>query len=303
MISSATRSSSFLRPTITAGAVLRVIAPSGPFDFEAFRAGIEFLGQRYQVRHDPSIFERSGYLAGDDARRGEELRAALADRDASAIVAARGGYGAMRIGGSIDPSSLRADPKLLVGFSDITALHGVWARAGVESLHASMVAALGRGDERMRAQWIAALEGEVPEPMMLTSLGTRERLVGRLLGGNLALLASMVGTRLLPSFDGAVLFIEDVHEPPYRIDRMLTQLRLSDALRGVVAVVAGSFTRSEHPATSMDIDGVLSERLGVLEVPVLSGIPAGHGAENVPLPFGKNVEVDGARGTLRFLKQ
>lgn len=281
-----------------------MIAPSGPFDVDAFTSGVAFLRERYEVRFNDGVLVRSGYLAGSDDRRLTELREAIADRDASVIVAARGGYGAMRIAAELDPTSIAARPKLLVGFSDITALHGVWARAGVSSLHASMVAALGRSETSVRGAWIAALEGMLPTPRALTPLvGCGGRAVGRLVGGNLATLAAMVGTPLLPDLNGAVLFIEDVNEAPYRIDRMLTQLLLAGRLERVVGVVAGSFTRCEPVGNSLRAEEVLAERLRSLLVPVLSGLPAGHGEQNIPIPFGALVELDGASGMLRFLKQ
>ena len=136
------------------GSVLRLVAPSGPFE-----RGVAFLEARYEVRYDDRIFSEEGYLAGSDARRLSELREALEDPDADAIVAARGGYGCTRLLDQLAPAEVRTSGKRLVGFSDLTALHALWARAALESLHAPMVAWLGKADELQRAQWVAALEG------------------------------------------------------------------------------------------------------------------------------------------------
>ena len=126
------------------GSVLAVVAPSGPFNAESFEKGIEWLRGRYEVRFDEGIYEKAGYLAGSDERRLAELRGAIEDDDVDAIVCARGGYGAGRIVDGLEIEAVREANKLVVGFSDITALHGLWARAGVRSVHGKMVADLGR---------------------------------------------------------------------------------------------------------------------------------------------------------------
>jgi muramoyltetrapeptide carboxypeptidase len=132
------------RPVLRPGIRIQVIAPSSPFPLEDFERGVARLRQRYDVRFDPGLQERTGYLAGSDDRRATELLAALEDDSVHAIVVARGGYGATRLLDRFSPELVARHPKLLVGFSDASALHALWARAGLGSLHASMVASLGR---------------------------------------------------------------------------------------------------------------------------------------------------------------
>ncbi len=265
------------------------MAPSGPFDEAAFDAGIAFLRRRYEVRVDDEVRAKAGYLAGDDARRLDELR--------RAIVCARGGYGATRLLEELEPVEVRRARKLLVGFSDITALHALWARAGVGSMHGPMVTWLGHASEEARAAWVAALEGRTLHARGL------ERLVGGqaeglLLGGNLAVLAALVGTPFAPPLRDAVLFLEDVGEAPYRVDRLLTQLRHAGWLHAVRGVVLGEFARCAPGVHGVSVQTVLAERLSGLGIPVVAGLAAGHGAVNHALPFGARVTLDADAGIL-----
>ena len=279
-----------------------MVAPSSPFDPAAFEAGVEKLRTRYQVKFDEEIRDRRGYLAGEDTRRLAELRGAMEDPDVTAIVAARGGYGATRLLETLTVAEVATRPKLLVGFSDVTALHAAWGRAGLRSLHGPMVAALGRDREDGLDRFVAAAEGDPPPPLRATAAlvgGTAE---GPLLGGNLAVLASLLGTPWEPRVHGAVLLLEDVGERPYRIDRMLTSLRLAGWFERVVAVVLGGFTDCEPGPDGTTVEQVLAERLGDLPVPVLTGLPSGHAGHNVPLPLGAPAKVDGGTGTLTILE-
>lgn len=279
-----------------------MIAPSGHFDPEEFNAGLEWLRTRFEVRSEDSILDREGYLAGTDARRLHELRAALHDPDAAAIVCVRGGYGALRLLGELHPSEVRANPKPLIGFSDITALHACWARARVGSWHAPMVAALGRADDHAREAWNALITptGCLGERLEVIRSGPESS--GRLLGGNLATLVSLLGTPFFPSLDGAVLFLEEVGERVYRIDRTLSTLLASGALQNVRAVLLGQFTNCHSGADGVEVIDVLRERLANVSCPVLLGVDAGHGAPNQPLPFGATVRVQPERGLVNVLK-
>lgn len=282
----------WLRPN----GVIAVVAPSGPFDVDAFARGVERLRARYVVRHDDSILSRSGYLAGDDDRRLRELASAIEDESVDAIVCARGGYGATRLVDKLDPALVRASRKLLVGFSDITALHALWARAGVCSLHAPMVAALGRTKSELVERYVRALEG-APMPA-LDGLECIARGVARgpLVGGNLAVLAALVGTPYAPPLDGCVLFLEDVGERPYRVDRMLTSLRHAGWFDRIAGVALGAFTDGPPGPDGVEVANVLRERLADLGIPVIAGVPAGHVDDNLELAFGVSVFVDGDSG-------
>jgi muramoyltetrapeptide carboxypeptidase len=282
------------------GRRIQAIAPSGPFDPDAFSRGLARLRARYDVRHAPDVLDRAGFLAGSDERRLAELLRAIEDDAVHAIVAARGGYGATRILDRVPPDLVARHPKLLVGFSDVTALHAVWARAGVRSLHASMVAFLGDTPEARFERWVRAVEGAPPAPLVGLAAIAPGRARGPLLGGNLAVLTSLFGTPHALPLDGAVLFLEDTDERPYRVDRMLTTWRQAGALSRVAGIALGAFTRCDPGTDGVRVEAVLRERLRDLGVPVVEGVPAGHVDDNLELSLGATVVLDADAGTLAF---
>jgi muramoyltetrapeptide carboxypeptidase len=294
-------------PRLRPGDVVRIVAPSGPVPRAGFLAGVERLAARYQVRHDEGLFAREGYLAGDDERRLHELRAAFADPEARAIVMARGGYGLGRILPFLDLAWLRERPLPVVGFSDGTALLAYAARAGVVSVHGPVVTQLAALPPEDHAGLFRLLEE--PNPGVL--LSDLEALVpgrvrGRLLGGNLEVFSRLVGTPFLPDVEGAILFIEDLGERPYRVDRLLTHLDLAGLFSAVEGVVVGDFSGCLEPeatrASSPTAAEVLEDRLGRLAIPVVRGALVGHGSRNVALPYGALVELDARFGTLTALE-
>jgi muramoyltetrapeptide carboxypeptidase len=209
---------------------VRIVAPSGPFDRALFWRGVGWLGGHYRVEFDRSVFSRSGFLAGSDERRAEELNRALRD-PVRAIVTARGGYGLSRIIDRVDLAALLESPKWLVGFSDATMLHVALARLNIASMHAHNVCGLGRADAHARSRWMAALE--TPHACRIVSgLQTWQSgsASGRLFGGNLTVLHTCAAAGRLRVPDGSVLVIEDVTESSYRLDRMLTTLAAAGAL-------------------------------------------------------------------------
>jgi muramoyltetrapeptide carboxypeptidase len=288
-------------PRLTPGARLRLIAPSGRFDVALFERGVARLRQRYEVVYDPAITEHTGFLAGSDARRLAELEAALDDREAVGLLAARGGYGATRLLDRLDPGRVRRAEKVLIGFSDLTALHALWARAELGSLHGPMTASLATLDEPALARWFEALEAEPGAALLGLSALCGGRAQGRLLGGNLAVLCALLGTPYLPPLDGAVLFLEDVGERPYRVDRMLTSLAQAGVLARLAGVALGGFTEAAPGPDGVRVEQVLAERLGGLPIPVVSGVPAGHLDDNRMLHFGRLVELDADAGSLAYL--
>lgn len=298
---------SFVSPrALRAGSHVRVIAPSGPFDRESFERGVEHLRARYRVTYRDDLHVSHGFFAGDDARRREELVEAIVEPGVDAIVAARGGWGALRCAHDIDPALIAANPRLLVGFSDITTLHALWARAHVRSVHGAMVGALGRSAQPLVERWIRCVEGECAgsfEGLQVVSRGHGEGVAeGPLVGGNVAVLAAMAGTGCLPSTQDAIVFLEDVGEAPYRLDRALTQLRLAGYFTGARAVLLGQFTECAARTDGVSVHDVLAERLGDLGIPVLSGVPAGHVDDNAELPFGSPTRIDACRGSVSFLE-
>lgn len=275
-------------PLLVPGGRLAVVAPSGPFDAEKFERGRAVLAARYRVEVAPEASARHRYLAGPDEARLGALQRCLDDDGVAALIAARGGYGAMRL----LPRLSFERPTTVLGFSDITALHLALQARGRRSLHGPVVTQLGTQPAEVIEHTFALLEGRPVEPLRGTTTVVGGRARGPLLGGNLSLLASLVGTRWMPSLSGAVLLLEDVGERPYRLDRMWTHLRLAGALDGVAGVVLGEFTDCEEKDASFSSAEVLHELTASLGVPVLAGLPVGHGAVNEPLVLGAEVQLD-----------
>lgn len=288
-------------PGLRRGDVVRVVAPSSPFEHVLGWRGMGFLREHFRVRFDRSAFSRAGYLAGDDARRRRELEDALADDECRAIVAMRGGYGASRFVHDVDWTPLRARPRWIVGFSDITALHLEAGRVGVASLHASHVTSLGRGDAVERAAWLDALL----EPTRARCFDGLTSVVegsarGPLFGGNLTLLHASACAGKLSAPPGSVWFLEDVTERPYRIDRMLTTLVLGGHLRDAAAIVFGEFTDCAPLRDGVTVEDVIADWSARLGVPVARGLPSGHGLRNAPLVLGAPAQLHGSRRLTLF---
>lgn len=285
------------------GSHVRIVAPSSPFERAGFDRAVAKLRERWVVTYRDSLFERDGYLAGSDARRRDELHEALEDPEVDAIVAARGGYGAMRLLSGLSVEKVAAARKLLVGFSDVTALHAVFQRAGLRSLHASMVSALGRLPDERIERWMRVLEGELPFAPHTCSWRTGGRVVAPVVGGNLALLAALLGTPYFPPVDGAILLIEDVGEVPYKIDRMLVSLELGGVFDRVAGVLVGDFTRCAPGPDGRTVDEVITRQLERLGLPALMRAPIGHDdAENWEIALGGLAELDADRGIVTFLQ-
>lgn len=296
---------------IRPGDRVHVVAPSGPVAAQRFDRGLRVL--RRHLDADlvlaRNIHEQQGYFAGSDGLRLECLHTALGDAEARAVIAARGGYGATRLLGALDPGRLREHPKLLVGFSDITALLcWAWVRAEVPSIHGPVVTQLSTAHPEDVSRLIDLLQGQVPAPLE-SSEGTvihGGTVEGTLVAGNLEVLRALVGTRFMPSLAGAILAIEEVGERPYRIDRSLTHLLSSGALRGIRGVVVGQLTGCEEPEGGQygpTAHEVVVERLATLGVPVVTGFPFGHASErHAALPFGAPVRLMADDCTLLFLE-
>lgn len=291
---------SFVFPPLPHNSLIGVIAPAGPAAPDRV-AQVEALYQRfgYRCRMYPGCHQNTGYLAGPDAVRLANLHAALADPQVAAIHALRGGYGCMRLLDGVDTALLRANPKLLIGYSDITALHALWCAAGAPSLHAPMPASdlllPGLAHEQDRDALFALLArgvaaGEVWSPTLAPgALHVPGSAEGPLLGGNLSLITAVLGTPWAWNLQGAIVFLEDINEEPYRVDRLLTQLRLAGVLDAAAGFVLGSFTACEDPGT--EPAGLLRQLLGSLGKPVLGGWPAGHSTPNRALPLGARVRL------------
>jgi len=298
-----------LRPSrVAPGDTVAVIAPSGPVFPDAFAAGVAALSGRYQLRYDPSsLFATRGFLAGSDQERLAQLEAALRDRDVRAVLMARGGHGLLRIASRITSPSLREHPKPIVGFSDGTVLLAGCAKAGVAAIHGPVLTQLPRLPVEDHAALFALLES--PEPRLLfRGLETLRpgSAAGPLIGGNLEVFSRLLGTELLPELDGAILFLEEVGERPYRVDRLLCHLELAQVFSRVAAVVVGDLVACDEPPESRVASPsaleVVRERLDRLPIPVVLSAPIGHGPRNRALPYGVQAELDARAGTLVALE-
>lgn len=311
-----TRKPPRLRPGDTVG----LIEPAGftddAFDLALVEETVRAMG--LVPKAAPHLLQRHGYLAGRDEARAADVNAMYADEDVRAVFAVRGGWGCARILPRLDFELIRSHPKLLIGFSDITALHLAFAaHAGFTTIHGPN-AASSWGEFSWNAFRTLAFEGGTP--VYRNPMANDDRLVqtrwrtwtirrgkarGRLLGGNLTVLSALMGTPYLPEFDGAILFLEDTDEAPYRIDRMLTQLALGGVLRQVAGVVFGQCTdcRASGPSYGgFTVTQVLKQHLEPLGVPVFQGALIGHVANQFSIPVGVPAEIDAEAGTIRILE-
>ncbi len=329
-----------IRPArLQPGDTIMFVAPASELEEKRMLLAKKRLEARgYQVKFRDDLFEQEGYLAGTDQRRAEELMQAFLDPEVQAVFPGTGGYGTMRILDRLDYEAIRANPKLLIGFSDITALHAainrhaglitwhspapMWGLGGYPNpeklgrnnltqfsakyffaaIEALDFQAKGGNEPRPLAYTIVTPE-DVPQPVALGS-GTAR---GRLAGGNLSLVAALEGTPYALDTRDAILLLEDTREAPYRVDRMLRQLQLAGKLKQIRGAVLGQFTKSfdrednktEDPRFL--VNGVLRQYFEPLGIPVLMNYPIGHHKMNATLPLGGEVEIDADTGVLRVL--
>jgi muramoyltetrapeptide carboxypeptidase len=293
-------------PMLKPGDRVRVVAPGGPPDDRLAR-GVEILTSfGLVVEIGEHVNDRYGYLAATDANRLADLNAAFADPGIRGVFAARGGYGTQRIIDGLDLAAVRRDPKVFVGFSDLTALMGrVWRAARLITFYGPMV---NWSDARTGPDSIESLRSAIMStaPIVLhrdpaepsAAVEVPGRATGPLLGGNLTLLQAGLGTPDLPQFDGAILLFEDVDEAPYSYDRMLTHLRRAGALRKLAGIAIGQFTNAAGGAGQWDAATAVRDRVADLGVPVLGGLRIGHGNGQLTVPLGATATIDTAAGTL-----
>lgn len=296
---------------LRAGDRVALVAPSGVVDTGRLDAGVAMLRSwGYDPVELPHVRAVHGHTAGTDTQRAADLQAAVDDPDYRAIWTVRGGYGLTRIVDRLDLDGLRRDPRWVIGFSDASALlHAVWRQARLVTCHgqfagrAHLVARHDDAADHLRSL-LAGERTSAPLPRLAGAPPPRTLVpgtaTGPLLGGNLALLCAGIGTPNQLDTRGAVLFLEDVNESPYRIDRMLTQLRGAGMLDDVAGVVLGDFVGCDPPAgaPSATLDEVVADRLGDLGVPVLVDLPLGHQDRHLAVPHGATVTLDTGVGTL-----
>ena len=305
-----------LRPGDTVG----LIEPAGftvdRFDFAAILDTVRAMG--LVPKPAPHVTKRYGYLAGTDKERAADINAMFADPEVRAIFAVRGGWGSARALPYLDFATIRANPKLLIGLSDVTALHlALAAKTNCPSIHGP-----GLSNSWGALSWdsFKRLVFDAETPTWISPAGKEDRLVqrvgrvrtfrggkatGRLLGGNLSVLSALVGTPYIPDMSGAILFLEEVGEAEYRIDRMLTQLALSGILGKVAGVVFGQCTNcgtDGSPGIGFSLSEILENHFKPLGVPAFQGALFGHIANQFSLPVGIPAEIDADAGTIRILE-
>lgn len=307
-----------LRVGNTVGLIEPASASDEPFQIQLVEEAIIAMGLK--PKRAAHVLNKEGYLAGADKDRAADVNAMFADKQVKAIFAVRGGWGSARLLPYLDWPTIRANPKLLTGFSDITALHmAIAAKGGFISLHGpNGSSAWGKSSwDSFRS---IAFDGATP--LFENPEGGEDRLVqrrwrtrvlgkgegkarGRLLGGNLTVLTALAGTPYLPDFDGAILFLEDVGEAEYRIDRMLTQLGQAGVFKGLKGVVFGQCTdctANDGGYGGFTLNEVLTHHLGGLGIPAYQGAWFGHITDQFTLPVGGMAEIDADAGTLRLLE-
>jgi muramoyltetrapeptide carboxypeptidase len=312
-------------------------------EFEAFEKGVEIWRSRgYRVELGSNWDVRHGYLAGDDHRRRQALAEVWNDPECKAILCARGGYGSARLleewswksevesqkssasillahrtneVGSKDaslsspsslsplsPSSSEGHSKWIIGFSDVTGLLWSLATVGISGVHAPVLTTLASEPEWSIQRLFDCVEGRSLEP--LTGKGWGGGIAeGILLPANLTVATHLLGTFAQPSLHGVILALEDVTEAPYRIDRLLTQWRMTGAFKGVRGIALGRFSRCLPPigSKSWSVEEVLRDRLGDLNIPIVSDLPFGHDGVNAALPVGRIARLDAQQGSLKVL--
>ncbi len=303
---------------LQSGDTIQLIAPSSPPDsVDSLKASIKLLdGLGYRIKHNDTIFKREGFLAGTDEERASDLMGAFEDPEVKGILCTRGGYGATRILSLLDYDLIRANPKVFMGFSDITSLNCAFLeKSDLVSFSGPVVTSDLESAKLNAESWDCTKQllgnnkaiGSVLAQMDSkpgVSIISGGVVSGRLLGGNLSILCNLIGTPWMPNLEGAILFLEDVGEGTYRIDRYLTHLLNAGLLQKVGGIALGDFRYTDaRKKRDQDLgiqlmDDVLLDRLGGLGIPVVSGFPFGHIKPKLTLPLGVQATLDGEKGDL-----
>lgn len=313
------RRRTLLKPVrIESGAVISLIAPSSPISEEKYLKALSNLNSLgFVVKPGRYVLERAGYLAGTEQQRLEDLHAAFADPETTAVWCVRGGYGSARMLNAIRYDFIRKHGKPFIGYSDVTALHlALHQRAGLVTYHGPVAASefteptlqhfrkmlmFPNGGHTISVpKTTELLRGDEYQPYIIRP-GVSE---GPLTGGNLSLLSALAGTAYSPDFAGKVVFIEDVGEKPYRIDRMLTQLLQATNLGKAAGIVLGVFAdcAPKPDDVSWSLKETLTDRLAALRIPVMYGFPFGHIPDQATLPYGLLARLDTSEGQLTILE-
>ncbi|MEA2060329.1 MAG: LD-carboxypeptidase [Thermodesulfobacteriota bacterium] len=269
-----------------------ICAPSGSFDRERLDRGVKLITEMgFNVYVPDLICRKTRYLAGSDSQRAAVVNALFSNRDIKGIVCARGGFGAMRMLPFVDFEMIKKNPKVFAGFSDATALLTVFERmCGFQVIHGPVVTSLVGASSQTIDSFFTALTVSKKDKALT---GKRSLVQGKargiLSGGNLATLCHLTGTQFQPEFRDKILFMEEVSEKPYRIDRMLSQMKMAGVFQGIKGVAAGSF---EACGREDMLEEILIDVFDEFQVPVITGVEAGHGKHNFSLSFGTKAFLD-----------
>jgi len=296
---------------LEAGDTIGMVAPAGPAALSKVERAIEHItAMGYKVKAGKSVYSRRGYLAGDDELRASDINDMFSNNEVSAIFCLRGGYGSQRILDMVDYQLIMNNPKIFMGYSDITALiNAIYQKCSLVTFHGPMggdfAGGLGKQTKRAMKNILESIEpaGEIanPETPMAISEG---RAKGALVGGNLSIVAASLGTQYEIDTRGKILLLEDVLEEPYSIDRMLTQLRLAGKLKDAEGIVLGDWGKSEpqEPEKSLNLEEVFEDIFKNIGKPVLKGLKIGHCKPNITVPIGVEVSIDTSTKTLCILE-
>ena len=274
---------------------IAIVSPAGSIEAKHVHAAVKVLEQQgWRPYIGDYALGKSGSYSGTGTERFHDLSHALSDPSVRAIICSRGGYGAVHLLDRLDALPVQRDPKWIVGFSDISALHALMARKGIVSVHAPMTKDIARGaDDPDNASLFSILRGEKPTHKFPSSKFDRPGLAtGRLLGGNLAVIADLIGTPFDVIQPGSILFIEDIEEPIYKTERILYQLRLSGKMASLAGLMVGQFTGYRPNANYTLMEEMIADMVSPYDFPVAMNVPFGHVEHNIPL-------VSGAKTTLR----
>ncbi|MCP4578228.1 MAG: LD-carboxypeptidase [Deltaproteobacteria bacterium] len=287
---------------LSRGDSIGIISPAGPINRSHLEIDLHFLKTKgFKVHVAPHVYDRQEYLAGKDEDRLSDLHHMFQATDIKAVFCSRGGYGSMRLLDRIDYDLIRKNPKILVGYSDITALlTAIFKKTGLITFHGPMVKGLSSLPETTWQNLVRIISSQQP-PATIPLEGHPlhgGKATGPIMGGNLSLICRLPGTPFMPNLKGCILFIEDRGEALYRVDRMLTHLRLAGSLEGIKGLIVGQFLDCGDPAA---IDHLIKERFASMNIPMAAGFPLGHGPDNTTLPLGILAELDTDVMALSFL--
>jgi muramoyltetrapeptide carboxypeptidase len=275
------------------GDTIGIISPAGPVKLDELQSGLSLLETHgFEVRLGEYVLDYEGYLAGRDEKRLTDFITMFEDQEVTAVFSARGGYGSMRLLDGIDYGLIRDNPKIIVGYSDITALLlAIYKNAGLITFHGPVAREFQTKDGDNLDDLLKLLRSGKHAGFNLKrgACLVRGKAKGPMMGGNLSMICHLLGTPFMPCLDGCILFIEDRGESLYRIDRMLTHLRLSGQMNKLKGLVAGTF---ETCGAITEIEHLLKEATFDLGIPVATGLKVGHGSINLTVPIGITAELD-----------